>query len=410
MNDTIARRRGATRQKRMRIGIPRSFAWTVVWTAFLVAVFAWGLGFYGPAVYLQTLHAERGWAISTISAAITAHFLFSAILVTHLPEAHRRFGLARVTQVGIGCFALGVIAWANARAPWQLFGAALLTGAGWATTSGAAINAMVAPWFDRERAKALSLAFNGASIGGLVFTPLLIATIAAVGFPTTATIVGAAMAALLWPLTAHVLDRKPDGASAPAQSQAGETLSRAALVRDRRFVTISAAFALGLFAQIGLFAHLVTRLAPEFGANGAAWAVSLTAACAVIGRMALGWTLGERDRRVAACANFALQACGTVLLALADGVPALLAGCILFGLGAGNLVSLPPLLAQQEFGGADVGRVVALLTAINQAVFAFAPAVLGTLRDLAGDYMLAFALAAGVQAMAALIVIAHRPR
>ena len=386
----------------------RSFAWTVVWTAFLVAVFAWGLGFYGPAVYLQTLHAERGWAISTVSAAITAHFLFSAMLITHLPEAHRRFGLARVTQAGIGCFALGVLAWANARAPWQLFGAAVLSGAGWATTSGAAINAMVAPWFERERAKALSLAFNGASVGGLVFTPLMIALIAWTGFPATAAIVGAAMALTLWPITARVLGRAPDGhAGAPQPNHLGDPMSRAALVRDRRFVTISAAFALGLFAQVGLFAHLVTRLAPEFGPNGAAWAVSLAALCAVVGRTALGWVLGERDRRMAASANFALQACGTALLAFGSGVPALL-GCILFGLGAGNLVSLPPLLAQQEFAGPDVGRVVALLTAINQAVFAFAPAVLGALRDLAGNYTLAFALAGCVQAAAALIVIVHR--
>jgi MFS family permease len=396
----------------MRLRIPRYFGWTVVWAAFLVAVFAWGLGFYGPAVYLQTLHADRGWAISIISAAITTHFLFSAVLVTRLPEAHRRFGLARVTQAGIASFAFGVLAWGNAQAPWHLFGAALLSGAGWAATSGAAINAMVAPWFDRERPKALSLAFNGASIGGLLFTPLLIALIVQFGFPTSAALVAAAMAALLWPIAAHVLARTPDGqangAAAPHQREAAT--SRAMLMRERRFLTISAAFALGLFAQIGLFSHLVTRLAPAFGPSGAAFAVSLTALCAIIGRTALGWVLGERDRRMAASANFALQACGTVLLTFAGGVPALLAGCILFGLGAGNLVSLPPLLAQKEFAAADVGRVVALLTAINQAVFAFAPAVLGALRDLSGDYMLAFALAACVQAAAALIVIAHRPR
>ena len=390
--------------------------WTVVATAFLIAVFAWGLWFYGPSVYLQTLHADRGWAISTISMAVTAHFLFSAALVTHLPEAHRRFGLARVTQAGIACSALGVLAWANAQAPWQLFGAALLSGAGWAATSGAAINAMVAPWFDRERPKALSLAFNGASIGGLVFTPLLIALIAWFGFAATAALVGGATAALLWPIAAHVLSRTPDGRATTASGtphhhrEAETPASRTALLRERRFVTISAAFALGLFAQIGLFTHLVTRLVPEFGPRGAAFAVSLAALCAIIGRTALGWVLGGRDRRRAAAANFALQACGTALLAFGSGVPMLLAGCILFGLGVGNLVSLPPLLAQKEFAAPDVGRVVALLTAINQAVFAFAPAVLGALRDLSSDYMPAFALAAGIQAAAALIVIAHRAR
>ena len=33
-----------------------------------------------------------------------------------------------------------------------------------------AINAMIAPWFDRDRPKALAHAFNRASVGGVVFT------------------------------------------------------------------------------------------------------------------------------------------------------------------------------------------------------------------------------------------------
>ena len=67
--------------------------------------------------------------------------------------------------------------------------------------------------------------------------------------------------------------------------------------------------------------------------------------------------------------------------------------------------SLPPLLLQKEFSGAEVGRAVALIVAVNQAVFAFAPAVLGILRDLAGSYTVSFALAATLQAAAAIVVL-----
>jgi MFS family permease len=398
---------------------PGFLGWKVAWAAFLVAFFSWGAGFYGPPVFLQTLHADRGWEISTISTAITTHFLFSAVLVTRLPEAHQRFGVARVTQAGVTLTVLGMLAWANVQQPWQLFPAALVSGAGWSATSGAAINAMVVPWFEKDRPKAISLAFNGASIGGLAFTPLWIALIAQFGFSIAATIIGVAMMVVLWPLTAYFLrprPGRPESASAGSaqahhlRDAATPTTSRAALSQDRRFVTMSAAFALGLFAQIGLFAHLVTRLVPEFGTSGAAWAISLTTACAVAGRTLLGWALGQRDRRIAASANFALQACGTALLTLGGGAPALLCGCILFGLGVGNLISLPPLIVQKEFAAGDAARVVALMTAINQAVFAFAPAVLGVLRDLEGGYALPFGIAACIQVAASLMVIADRTR
>jgi hypothetical protein len=121
---------------------PRRFpGWAVVWVAFIVAVFAWGVGFCGPAVFLQTLHAERGCTISTISAGITLHLLLSAAIVAYLPQLHRRFGIANTTFGGAVLSALGISAWANVREPWQIFLAALSSGAGWAVTSGAAIHA-----------------------------------------------------------------------------------------------------------------------------------------------------------------------------------------------------------------------------------------------------------------------------
>ncbi len=76
------------------------FGWKVVGAAFVVAIFGWGIGFYGPSVFLRTLHAERGWSIAVVSGAITAHFIFSALATAYLPEAYGRWGVVRVTRGG----------------------------------------------------------------------------------------------------------------------------------------------------------------------------------------------------------------------------------------------------------------------------------------------------------------------
>src|SRR5438477_8129990 len=149
----------------------RFFGWSVAWSAFTIAVFAWGTGFYGPSVFLQTLHDLRGWPISQISLAITAHFLLSAIVIAYLPEIHRRLGIARTTFLGAVATAAGLVSWSSSSEPWQLLIAAIPSAAGWAMTSGAALNAIVAGWFDRDRPMAIALAFNGASVGGVVFVP-----------------------------------------------------------------------------------------------------------------------------------------------------------------------------------------------------------------------------------------------
>lgn len=398
------------------------FGWRVVGAAFVYAVFAWGIGFYGLSLFLHRIHEQRGWPVALISAAITAHYLLSAGLVACLDDAHRRFGLVATTRVGVVALAAGTIAWALAAAPWQLFVAASLTAIGWSTTSSAAINAMVAPWFRRRRGFALSLAFNGASAGGVLFLPLWAGLIGRFGFPGAALAVAAATLLLLWWLagrylapTPTALGLLPDGervaSGGIAASAAPEApMSRQRLIRDRRFATLTAAFACGLFSQVGFVAILVSLLAPVLGEEGAADAVSLVGLCAIGGRFLLASFVDRVDPRHAAAGNFALQAAGLVLLLVGGGATAALAGCVLFGIGLGNLVSLPPLIAEREFAPVDLGRVVALVIAINQALYSFAPAVFGLLRDLAGSYQAPLLLALALHLAALLLVLAGRSR
>lgn len=201
----------------------------------------------------------------------------------------------------------------------------------------------------------------------------------------------------------------PDGNGVPpAVAKPRPRLSRSEIVRIPRFLTLSAAFALGLFAQIGLLSHLMARLTPDVGATSAGLLLSLATVCAVIGRTLTGWSIEDHDRRIAAAINFAVQTIGVLLLILGNGWVVLTCGCVIFGLGIGNLTSLPPLIAQKEFNREDVVAVVALIVAINQAVFAFAPAIVGAFRDATSGYGLPFGIVACIQLLAGVIVLLGR--
>jgi MFS family permease len=395
----------------------RYFGWKVAWAAFVIAGCGAGAGLYGPSVLLPVLHATRGWPVSVISAAITTHFMLSASIVVFLPELHRRYPLALITGAGALSCGLGIIAWSTARAPWQLFAAALLTGAGWATTSSAAINAMVVRWFNRDRPKALSLALNGASVGGILFPPIWVTLIAYVGLAVSGMLVAATIVAIIWPLAYRFLrplpadlDLKRDGDSTPLAGPERHipSTSRRALLRDLRFATMAIAFALGMFAQIGLVVHLIARLTPDLGTRGSAGALGLITFCAILGRTLLGWFIRNHSRRVIAALNFFAQSIGIILLAIGSGAPALLIGCVLFGLPGGNHLTLPPLIAQQEFEPADVATVVALSVAINQGTLAFGPAAFGALYDATGGYLVPFVLAALADIVAGATLLAVR--
>jgi cyanate permease len=66
------------------------------------------------------------------------------------------------------------------------------------------------------------------------------------------------------------------------------------------------------------------------------------------------------------------------------------------------------LIVQKEFEREDVATAVALIVAINQGVFAFAPAIIGAIHDTTANYQLPFALIAMIQLLAAVIILLGR--
>jgi MFS family permease len=187
----------------------RFYGWRVVAAVFVLVTFGWGLGFYGPPVYLHAVREARGWSLALVSTAVTVHFFFGAIVVANLPKLYQQFGVATVTKAGSCALATGVTVWALAHEPWQLFVATLLSGGGWVAMSAAAVNAIVAPWFVRTRPAALASAYNGSSIGGVVFSPLWVAAIGLLGFPWAATIIGLMMIVTIWILSDVYFARTP---------------------------------------------------------------------------------------------------------------------------------------------------------------------------------------------------------
>jgi hypothetical protein len=368
-----------------------------------------------------------------VSTAVTVHFLFGALVVANLQRLYQKFGVSAVTKAGGAVLAAGVCGWAMAREPWQLFLATLFSGAGWATMGAAAVNAIVSPWFIRSRPAALASAYNGASVGGVVFSPLWVAAIGVLGFPGAALAIGVVTIAAMWVLADLYYAKTPEriGLRADGDAFASEPLPIASplatplpghrLWRNWRFITLAGGMALGLFAQIGLLAHLFSLLVPALGEQLAGIATGAATASAIVGRTLFGWLMPiKADRRLFACLSYLVQIGGSLafLLAGGDNIALLALGVVLFGFGIGNATSLPPLIAQTEFVTDDVPRVVPLIVAIVQGTYAFAPAVFGIIREFAphvgsaapGAAPYVFIAAAAIQGAAIALFLASRCR
>ena len=398
--------------------LPLYHGWLVVAAAFLVALYGFGLGFYGPGIYLVALKALHGWPIAELSSAITTYYVLGATLLFFwVGPLFDRHGARKIVLMGTVAMACGTVLLALVNRPLHVYAAFAVMSVGWATMSGGAINIIVAPWFDRRRGLALSWALNGGSAGGIIIAPLLTFLIARFGFAFAIASVSASMLAILIPVAIVVLrPRRADetdrleGAADPdkpgiASSAEASGFRLATVLSSDVFISISVPFALGLTAQVGFLTHQIAFLAPTIGTVAAGWAVSLTTFAAVLGRIATGYIADRFDRRAVACVNFMVQMLGMAILATATTPAMLYLGCVLFGLGVGNTTSLPGLLVHQDFPKQHFARIVSLVVAINQFSFAFGPSLLGQLEHAKGSYSVALLVCLSMEALAALIVI-----
>jgi len=393
--------------------------WAMVAACFTMALFAWGIGFYGMGVFFVLLRDSRGFSSPLLSVAMTAYFLLGAFVIGALGFAWERFGARVVVGTGACAFAAGLVVLAGATGLAQLGVAYALLALGWGTTSSAAINMAIAPWFERRRGLALSLALTGASASGVVFPPLMVLVFERVGLETGLLALAALTLAVLLPIALFVLVPAPaargqfaDGAeSAPipktALAAAAPWSARAAL-RLPAFWAITVSFALGLMVQVGFLTHQIAIIEPTLTRTGAALAVSLAGTMAVIGRLLTGLLLDRYSRRGIAAANFLLLGAALLMVALANEPWLVFLACSLYGLGLGNLVSLPGLLLQEAFSAAHFTRVTGLVVGICQLVYSAGPALFGAARALTGSYALALEVGAGLFAIAAVAVLAGR--
>ena len=85
-------------------------------------MFGFGLGFYGPGIYLVALKARHGWSTEELSSAITLYYILGATLLFWIVgPLFERWGARVVVTIGTVAMALPLLS-AKAVAPLLLSG------------------------------------------------------------------------------------------------------------------------------------------------------------------------------------------------------------------------------------------------------------------------------------------------
>jgi MFS family permease len=381
--------------------------WRVVLACFLMAFFMFGFGLYGQGVYLVELQRAHGWSGTLVSAASTFSFLLTSVLVIFTDDLLARIGLRSLILCGLSALGASTVLLALLHTPWQLYLAYALMSVGWTGMGTVVIATVLNSWFERRRGLALSLAFNGATCGGIVLVPLLLSLTSSVGFRSAMLAATIAMVVMVLPVVVIFIgwptQMSPAG-RLPADGQAVRT-SRRALLANAAFWTMVLPIAIALLAQMGFIIHQVTFLEPLIGRASAGLAVTIMAAMAVVGRLSLGLFVDRLDPRLACAASMTSQAAALFVLLQSTDPTVLLVCCAVYGFSIGNMITFPPLIIQREIGASAFAAAMGLGTSISGIVSAFGPGIVGLVRSVTGDYATAFAMCVVLDLVASAIVL-----
>jgi predicted MFS family arabinose efflux permease len=124
-------------------------------------------------------------------------------------------------------------------------------------------------------------------------------------------------------------------------------------------------------------------------------------------------SLDRLNRRLVTSATLVIQIAGLTLLAWAPSAVGVYTVCALFGLGVGNLTTLPGLILAVEWPREQFSALVSLVVGINQFTFAFGPSLVSVMRDRAGTYGPALGACTALQLVVAAMILlgpGHAPR
>jgi MFS family permease len=393
------------------------YGWVIVGGAFVVLFIGYGAQ-YAFGVFFAAMLEEFGWSRASLSGAFSLYAFAYCLFGFPAGRLTDRWGPRAVVAVGglfLGAAFVGMALVTELWQPYVLYGLVAAVGMG---TTYVPCNTTVVRWFVARRGLAVGIAGSGGSLGNFVMPPVAQLLVGALGWRAAYVVLGVTTVLVLT-LVARVMRRDPESlglhpdGSAAAPTGGGPEADPWPLreaTRTAPFWLLAATFTATWIPVFIPLVHVVP-LTRDLGHTplAAASVVSVLGVGAMLGRLLLGAVSDRIGRKGAIAIAMGLQALTFLAFIVVRQLPALFVTAFVFGASYGAISTLFPAIVSDFFGRRQAGVLVGVLFAIAGSMAGIGPVAAGAIYDARGGYELAFALAAGLNALALLLLGTARP-
>jgi len=389
------------------------YGWKVVGALFVMLAFSSGIGFYGHSIILQALARESGFDVGLASSAVSLFFLVAGLTGLIIAPLIERIDVRIVIAMGtiLASVSLAMIGRVTTTA--ELFGVYVLFGIGWSGSGLLPATTLIARWFQTNRAKALSIASTGLSVGGITVTPLMAFLVDEYSLYGASPMLGVIYLIGILPIALLVLRSSPTDVGLSPDGSSSVVAANGILLMDALrhpfFWSLSIAYIFVMAAQVGGIAHQYGVLTERVSAAQAAYGIAILPAASVVGRLVGGMILDRVSTSGFTIIMMMCQATSLFIIASSTDVYILFLGLALFGISVGNLLMLPPLIIAEVYGLVNYSQIYSWSNLITMMGVAAGPVLMGILVGESGAYLVPYLVAGALGLTAAIVFIVFKP-
>jgi len=373
--------------------------------------------------YVAVLSEELGWSKTVLASGAALQSVEGALIGPLLGWMIDRLGPRVMVRAGVLALSLGLFVLSRIETLGGFYAAMLITAVGSSLCGYFPLSVAIMHFFNRRRARALSLMTLGLAAGGIA-VPLVSWAMQTFGWRSTALGSAVVTLALGWPL-ASVVRRNPmevgariDGAGTPSDpaqpatpgSAPSRDFTAAEALRTQAFWMLGIGHALALLIVTAVNVHAISHMKEGLGYTlGEASVVITLMMAAQAGGLLLGAAVGDRwNKRYVAAACMLAHMVGLLMLTFAVHRSMVLAFALFHGGAWGLRHPFMQALRADYFGLKSIGMILGLSAAIIATGQVAGPMVAGMGADATGAYRSAFVLLALLAGCGAWMFLAAR--
>lgn len=378
----------------------------IVITAFFSLFALVGFAYYGVPFFYDFMVNDFGFSRAEVTSGNAVGKLIVAPLFGFLAGwLIDRYGPRRLMMLGAVLMGVALIGLSHSDTLWMFYIFYVFNALGYVFGGPLPCQVLISRWFDKNRGKAMGIAYLGIGIGGAIVPILSTNLESSLGWQHALTILGIFVIVIAFPMSYFIKDpSKGKAASVAGKPETAVPVRRILTNPNFYLLAFGSMCAIGVVGGMGQHLKLYLRDL-EYTQAQAANIMSIVLLSSLIGRVMMGWLSDLLNRKYVMMLIYMIVATAILILFLPSFPGKIYLFAVIFGIGLGGDYMIIPLMAGDLFGVRALGRIMGIILVADGVAESAFPVLVGLLyNEEAKSYALGFTLLVCVAFLGVLII------